>query len=73
MKHLESRTYAEFGVHKACHTLLLVDLVERLEVRRVQRDDLEVLGNPGSGDGFGKWCDTTGDWRQQLALGIYVW
>jgi hypothetical protein len=61
MEHLNRRTYAKFGVHKACDTLLLVDLVERLEIRRVQRNDLEVLGDSGGSNGFGEWCDTPGD------------
>ena len=57
----EAKVHAELGVDKACHTLLLVDLVEGLQIRGVERDDLEVLGNSGSGDGLGKRCNTAGD------------
>ena len=57
----EAKVHAELGVDKACHTLLLVDLVERLEIRGVERNDLEVLGNPGGGDRLRKRCNTTGD------------
>jgi hypothetical protein len=67
LRHLDRRTYAKFGVHKACDTFLLVDLVERLEIRRVQRNDLEVLGNSGGSNRFGQWCDTTGDWERSIS------
>lgn len=57
----EAKVHAEFGVDKACHTLLLVDLVEGFQIRGVERDDLEVLSNSGGGDGLGKRRNTTGD------------
>ena len=57
----EAKVHTELWVDKACHTLLLVDLVEGLQIRGVERDDLEILGNSGSSDGLGKRCNTTGD------------
>jgi len=38
-----------------------VDLVESFQIAGVERNDLEVLGNPGSGNGLGERSDTTGD------------
>jgi len=38
-----------------------MDLVEGLQIRGVERNDLEVLSNPGGGDRLGKRCNTTGD------------
>ena len=57
----EAKVHAELGVDKACHALLLVNLVEGLQIRRVEGNDLEVLGNPGSSDGLGKRCNTASD------------
>jgi hypothetical protein len=57
----EAKVDAELWVDKACHTLLLVNLVESLQIRRVERDDLEVLGNSGGSNGLRERCNTTGD------------
>lgn len=57
----EAKVHAELGVHKACNTLLLVNLVEGLQIRGIKGNDLEVLGNPGRSDGLWKRCNTTGD------------
>jgi hypothetical protein len=57
----EAKVHTELRVDKACHTLVFVNLVKGLQIRRVEGNDLEVLSNPGGGDRLGKGCNTTGD------------
>ena len=66
----EAKVHAEFGIDKACHTLLLVNFVKGLQIRGVERNDFEVLSNPGGSDRLGERCNTAGDYRRTVSAEI---